>query len=148
MESPVGCLITSQNTLIYQNAAARLKQESISSAMGCASWPFSQHSSTVLHVFSMYPKHFLSSGLRGRTPSLIALTTRISGRISPAWSCRVIVQTGRNHVPNTNHRFWFTSVGRDGRSPTLMRLIVVPSSLSPPGKTPVSLIVTGGYAER
>ena len=72
MDTPVGYLITSQNSLIYQNAAARFKQEIISFTMACVLWSSSRHSSTVLRSSVMNPRRFLPSGLCGRTPTLIA----------------------------------------------------------------------------
>ena len=65
-----------------QNAAATFKQERISPTLGRALQSSSQHNPTILHSSSLNPRRSAPPGFFGRSPSMIALTARISDEIS------------------------------------------------------------------
>jgi len=79
--------ITSQNSRVCQNHAARVRRGGMSSTSGRALRSSCQHSSTVSHSSSLNPSCCATSGFLGRTPSMIAWSTRISDGISRKGWC-------------------------------------------------------------
>jgi len=63
---------------MYQNAEASFRRERISPTPGRALRSSCQLSSTILHSSLLNPSRFAPSGFFGRTPSMIALTARMS----------------------------------------------------------------------